>query len=333
VKSNSDREASESQLALNGRISNLLESNVELSRRLAVLEDYFDARSIISRRQSHVFSLSSPEGEQAVARVGCGSNTESSNSKTGTFSTRFEFESDLEASRVYRRAARDTVDFSFRSSIAKSNTWSIFSCISLSDISIISVIALPINSTDITNGQHYTFGAPLLPNMAQTAPDGAGASMAETRLYTKETSPNMNEDIGLMHTKIVLIDGSIVTEADCPMLLFASAQELDLSPTQRNRSACDKLVRLSFAQLSQLSCDVYEELIRRDLTVKVTSGLDPKKQAPAFLPPQGRFHPKRNQARQKLATLSEYRFMQLLGDSVREVGMKVNAGMASKDSK
>jgi hypothetical protein len=157
--------------------------------------------------------------------------------------------------------------------------------------------------------------------------------MAETALYTKEISPNMNEDIRLMRTKVVLLDGSVVIETDCPILLFTSAQGLDLSPTTIERGSRDKLARLSFTQLSELSCDVYEELIRRDLTVKVTSGLDPKKQAPAFLPPQRRFHSKRNQARQKLATLPEYRFKHLLGDAVLEIGWRINAGMMPKDTK
>ncbi|KAK0749111.1 hypothetical protein B0T18DRAFT_364327 [Schizothecium vesticola] len=68
------------------------------------------------------------------------------------------FEKDLIASRVYRRIRRDTMDFSMRSSVARSNGWSIFSGMSLSDISEISVLALPIIPSDITNPQHYVEG-------------------------------------------------------------------------------------------------------------------------------------------------------------------------------
>ncbi|KAK1828645.1 hypothetical protein QBC39DRAFT_149877 [Podospora conica] len=68
------------------------------------------------------------------------------------------FEKDLVASRVYRRIKRDTMDFSMRSSIAQSNRWSIFSGMSLSDISDISVLALPIHPSDISNPQHYVQG-------------------------------------------------------------------------------------------------------------------------------------------------------------------------------
>ena len=68
------------------------------------------------------------------------------------------FEKDLKASRVYRRIKRDTMDFSMRSSVARSLGWSIFSGMSLSDISEISVLALPIHLSDISNPQHYADG-------------------------------------------------------------------------------------------------------------------------------------------------------------------------------
>ena len=50
------------------------------------------------------------------------------------------------------------MDFSFRSSIARSNAWSVFSGLSLGDISIMSVVALPVYPDDISNPQHYDFG-------------------------------------------------------------------------------------------------------------------------------------------------------------------------------
>ncbi|KAK4160643.1 hypothetical protein QBC43DRAFT_303568 [Cladorrhinum sp. PSN259] len=70
------------------------------------------------------------------------------------------FEWDLELSRVYRRAqnTRNSMDFSFRSSIARTNAWSIFSGLSLGDISVLSVIALPIYADDLQNPHHYDFG-------------------------------------------------------------------------------------------------------------------------------------------------------------------------------
>ncbi|ORY05929.1 P-loop containing nucleoside triphosphate hydrolase protein [Clohesyomyces aquaticus] len=68
----------------------------------------------------------------------------------------FEFAHDLENSRVYRNAKRTTADYSFRSSIALSHAWSALSDVSLSDISVISTVALPISIDDLSNGHHYS---------------------------------------------------------------------------------------------------------------------------------------------------------------------------------
>ncbi|KAM5350443.1 hypothetical protein ACJ41O_006948 [Fusarium nematophilum] len=82
----------------------------------------------------------------------------------------FGFEHDLKASRVYRRAKRDTMDFSVRSSVARTHAWSIFSGISLSNISEISVLALPLYADDIANPQHYNFGYEILQPKALLSP-------------------------------------------------------------------------------------------------------------------------------------------------------------------
>jgi len=68
---------------------------------------------------------------------------------------RSEFEDDLEASRVYRRNQQNICDCSFVSSAARMNTWSIFSGLSLADVSNISVIALPLCQEDISNYFNY----------------------------------------------------------------------------------------------------------------------------------------------------------------------------------
>lgn len=68
------------------------------------------------------------------------------------------FETELDASWVYRKVKRPTSMFSFSSSAIDSHAWSVFSGITLADISIISVIALPLYKNDVRNPQHYTFG-------------------------------------------------------------------------------------------------------------------------------------------------------------------------------
>jgi hypothetical protein len=68
------------------------------------------------------------------------------------------FQSSLLASRVYRRVRRAESLISFDSSTLGSAAWSIFSGLSLSDMSVLSAIALPLYRSDITNAENYEFG-------------------------------------------------------------------------------------------------------------------------------------------------------------------------------
>lgn len=134
------------------------------------LEDAFEVRTIVSKRQSLAYSTTNGINDDSPKVQHPSELTEGSAiNKTdriadlsahreGNVVSTFEFQSDLEASRVYRRAQRDTMDFSFCSSIAHTSAWSIFSGFSLSDVSIISAIALPLYQEDISNAQHYGFG-------------------------------------------------------------------------------------------------------------------------------------------------------------------------------
>ena len=81
--------------------------------------------------------------------------------------------------------------------------------------------------------------------------------------------------------------------------------------------ARDKLLRLSAVQFQELSTDVYDELLRR----QSSSGQQRNgpSQVPEFLIPKENFHPKRNQARQKLATLPPPRFQDLATDVFYEL--------------
>ncbi|KAK8845496.1 hypothetical protein IAR55_006209 [Kwoniella newhampshirensis] len=85
------------------------------------------------------------------------------------------------------------------------------------------------------------------------------------------------------------------------------------SPSSR-ASAREKLTRLTKLQFQELSTDVYDELMRR---MAVDAG-NPDGNVP-FLPVREDFHPKRNQARQKLATLPKNRFKDLASDVYYEL--------------
>ncbi|MCJ1420139.1 component of the polarisome, partial [Xylographa parallela] len=85
----------------------------------------------------------------------------------------------------------------------------------------------------------------------------------------------------------------------------------DRNGVKPNR-ARDKLLRLSAVQFQELSTDVYDELLRRR-DFENTHASEREKR-PAFLLPKENFHPKRNQARQKLSTLPITRFTALATD-------------------
>lgn len=69
-----------------------------------------------------------------------------------------DFEITLEQTRVYMRVQSNDSDVSFTSSAVRSNAWSILSGLSLNDISVMSVIALPISLKEINSiGPQLTF--------------------------------------------------------------------------------------------------------------------------------------------------------------------------------
>ncbi|KAK4054926.1 component of the polarisome [Microbotryomycetes sp. JL201] len=81
-----------------------------------------------------------------------------------------------------------------------------------------------------------------------------------------------------------------------------------LANASTRNNAREKLTRLTRQQFQELSTDVYDELIRRLEDAAGRPGEQP------FLSVRNEFHPKRNQARQKLATLPPQRFRDLASD-------------------
>jgi hypothetical protein len=90
-------------------------------------------------------------GQTIIGQI---SSTLSQSTQVSRQTTQYEYE--LEASRVYRKAWKGVDDVSVRRSVAISHAWSALSDISLSDISALSVVALPLFLTEITNAYHYS---------------------------------------------------------------------------------------------------------------------------------------------------------------------------------
>ena len=68
----------------------------------------------------------------------------------------FDFEPILEASWVYRRSSTNESDASFKSSVMRSHAWSSLSELSLAQISLVSVIALPIQPKELSGNYWST---------------------------------------------------------------------------------------------------------------------------------------------------------------------------------
>ena len=102
-------------------------------------------------------------------------------------------------------------------------------------------------------------------------------------------------------------------------------------PANSRSTARQKLTRLTRQQFQELSTDVYDELMRRknntsdnegtSSPVAHTANTNPSNPVP-FLPVRDDFHPKRNQARQKLATLPTGRFKDLSSDVYYELARR-----------
>jgi hypothetical protein len=128
-------------------VSQLLQSNQQLCARLRNLEDAFDAGSVVTRAfddastilqadDATISPTTRPAGSLLMPPI-------------DAFGIRFTFEDDLEESRVYRMVRRNDCAHSLVSSAVRTQTWSIFSGLSLADISTISVIALPLYANEV----------------------------------------------------------------------------------------------------------------------------------------------------------------------------------------
>jgi hypothetical protein len=112
-----------------------------------------------------------------------------------------------------------------------------------------------------------------------------------------------------------IIDDSVLNEHYQALKIFL--QTRDPNAKAPPNKARDKLLRLSSVQFYELSTDVYDELRRRQTTARTPPNAP--NMPPAFLLPEKTFHPKRNQARQRLSSLGPPRFRDLAADVFHEL--------------
>lgn len=161
--SRTDLAAMESQRTLELQMNTLLNSNHALAAKVRVLEDALSVRSPTIRSSWHTSPATTPDSDTTSVVDFDKDAAEETSARQSRLSKRsftsvLRFRRDLEASRVYRRVKRTESLYTVSSSIIGSAAWSVFSGLSLADVSVVSVIALPVYASDIQNAQHYTFG-------------------------------------------------------------------------------------------------------------------------------------------------------------------------------
>ena len=131
-----------------------MSQNEDLRNRLSDLE----TRSI-RHTDTDTYNTSVVNTDNASTAMGILDEREglTSQYRTDAAQFRFAFDGTLEESRVYRRARLNECDVSFRSSIIQSHAWSQLSGLSFAQISVASVLALPVSFGELVNARFYTW--------------------------------------------------------------------------------------------------------------------------------------------------------------------------------
>lgn len=169
-------------------------------------------------------------------------------------------------------------------------------------------------STSTTDGgMPNGMGRPPPNNGNPSPPSSVGRSSDGTGLYASSMS-----DASINNRKMLMLEETL-GEHYRVLKNYLGPYLKDEKGNPRPSRAKDKLTRLSAVQFQELSTDVYDESIRRELDRKRGGPGAPGNETPKFLLPKNNFHPKRNQARQKLSTLPLERFRQLATDVFYEL--------------
>ncbi|KAK5626586.1 hypothetical protein RRF57_002301 [Xylaria bambusicola] len=132
-------------------VEQMLESNRDLSERIRGLER---EGSILSKARSDIVPM-----DDGASTIRQSSTERASMLETGnTLVTRFAFEDDLESSRAYNKAVYRYSQASITSTALYTTALSVFSKLSLSQVSSISFYALPVCASDLHNSELYVFG-------------------------------------------------------------------------------------------------------------------------------------------------------------------------------
>lgn len=153
IHSKSRAEAERSVDRLCELVEEVLANNIDMAIRLRGIESRPGYNSVTSAKLKNV---NGSEQSTIVSEIERPPKPQENINLGQKF--RSAFEEDLDKSKVYKRALYNSSQSSVISSAARSTATSVLSGLSLGDVSIIAVFALPLYSSDITNNKHYAFG-------------------------------------------------------------------------------------------------------------------------------------------------------------------------------
>lgn len=136
-------------------------------------------------------------------------------------------------------------------------------------------------------------------------PPSVGRSSTATDLYARSESGRSGREINVE---------AVLGEHYVALKRYLSQTSRDGKPNPPANKARDKLQRLTGVQFLELSTDVFDELLRRQAFSRRPPNAPPSVGPPPYLIAEDTFHPKRNQARQKLSSLGPPRFRDLATD-------------------
>jgi hypothetical protein len=193
--SRSDFAALESRAELENQLSALLDSNQALATKVQGLEDSFAILSLAKSEPLH--TTQRQDDTDNATTVSQHANTITNPALTDRLSTlsttsTIRLKKDLETSRVYRRVKRTRSLDTFSSSALGSTAWSVFSGLSLADVSIISAIALPLCVGDIEYAYSRDWGSDR--SAASTQRPTSEYVFQRSRLISIPEESHLNED-------------------------------------------------------------------------------------------------------------------------------------------
>ena len=167
-------QAQSSASQLTTMVQRVLESNLEMSQRLANLEMRTPGHARSSAPTLTTLNTTRDDDSISTVRVAkddkkhrttphrsaetikeIGGDASEFSTATQSLDFSFTFDQDLHSSRPYVRAMKRNLVWSAASSTLHTIGWSCMSGVSLADVSAISVIRLPVSPQELWNGQRY----------------------------------------------------------------------------------------------------------------------------------------------------------------------------------